>query len=214
MNTSTNTTMPVSDKQLSLLCTTIACAIAQPQNNRAASEKALLHGIPYRYVYEVLLQTYLFAGFPVALDALTDLDAVARPMGYIPPHKEHHSPLYFWDRGEELCRQIYGSAYEKMRERLHSITPDLEQWMILEGYGKTLSREEVPIVVRELCIVTALTVLHRTTQLQSHIRGAVRVGATEEQCRIAINAATSVLSAEQAATTRAIAETILEKYLS
>jgi 4-carboxymuconolactone decarboxylase len=65
-----------------------------------------------------------------------------------------------------------------MIDTLTSVSPDLAQWMITEGYGKTLSRPGCDTVTRELCIVAMLSVLGRRQQLTSHVRGALRAGAT------------------------------------
>ncbi len=51
--------------------------------------------------------------------------------------------------------------------------------MILEGYGKVLSRENLPLITRELSIVAFLTMENRVRQLHSHILGALNVGASE-----------------------------------
>ena len=65
-----------------------------------------------------------------------------------------------------------------MIDRLTTITPDLSDWMIVEGYGKTLSRPGLDVVSRELCNVVILATMQRRNQLVSHVRGALNVGAT------------------------------------
>lgn len=131
-------------------------------------------------LHEALLQLYLFAGFPVALEALAIADeecrAILGPIEW--PLADSYNEELFRVRGEELCQRIYGNVYEKMIDKLRRITPELSSWMIVEGYGKTLSRPALPIVQRELCIVGILAALERENQLRSHIRGAFRVGAT------------------------------------
>jgi 4-carboxymuconolactone decarboxylase len=134
-------------------------------------------------MYEALLQSYLFAGFPVALDALTILEEEVTSL--LPDMERQLFTPYDVDsyrqRGSVLCGQIYEGVYDKMMERLSAITPDLSDWMIVEGYGKTLSREGLHVSLRELCNVAVLAVLGRQNQLTSHVRGALRVGATADQ---------------------------------
>lgn len=134
-------------------------------------------------LHEALLQAYLFAGFPVALEALAIADEECRLLlGSITwPQAEPYDESLFRVRGEELCRRIYGNVFEKMMSRLGHITPELSSWMIVEGYGKTLSRSNLPITLRELCIVGILAALERENQLKSHIRGALRVGVTLDE---------------------------------
>jgi XTP/dITP diphosphohydrolase len=136
-------------------------------------------------LHEALLQSYLFAGFPVALEALAIVDEECRAIlgEQRWPAAEPFDGDLFRRRGEELCRRVYGSVYDRMMERLGAITPDLSSWMIVEGYGKTLSRPALGIVERELCIVGMLAALGRENQLRSHVRGAFLVGATSDHLR-------------------------------
>lgn len=143
---------------------------------------ALQNEVPLVELYEALLQSYLFAGFPCALEALMTLQqaCVESSVEWKIPAKEEFALLDFKERGEKCCSTIYTSAYAKMRERLGVISPDLDSWMILEGYGKTLSRSGLEISQRELCIVAMLGILGWERQLFSHIRGALNVGAENE----------------------------------
>jgi alkylhydroperoxidase/carboxymuconolactone decarboxylase family protein YurZ len=50
----------------------------------------------------------------------------------------------------------------------------MAEWLVLEGYGKVLSRKGLSMMERELCIVAVLTVLKFDDQLYSHINGAYR----------------------------------------
>jgi 4-carboxymuconolactone decarboxylase len=135
-------------------------------------------------LYEALLQTYLFAGFPAALEGLAVLRIVCRETNrdFTPPPAENISLNLFQERGTILCEQIYTSAYVKMRQNLAATSPDLASWMILEGYGKTLARPELAPRMRELAICGVLAVLGWKTQLYSHLRGAMNMGATPIEC--------------------------------
>ncbi len=81
-------------------------------------------------------------------------------------------------RGERLCRRIYGPVYQKMIARMGRFHPDLAEWILADGYGKVLSRPGLSILERELIVVATLAVLKVPKQLQSHVLGAVRVGAS------------------------------------
>ena len=143
-------------------------------------------------VYEALLQTYLFAGFPVALEALTVCHQTVTEI--LPDHEWPRAEAFdldsFRQRGTELCKDIYVGVYDRMMERLGEITPDLSEWMIVEGYGKTLSRDGLDVVHRELCICSVLACLGRENQLTSHVRGALNVGASLEQLKHTADAVT------------------------
>jgi 4-carboxymuconolactone decarboxylase len=167
-----------------VLLAAAAAALNEPILLRATIACGFAYNATPLSFYEALLQTYLFAGFPAALEGLSVLLSICqeRGMDFVPPRKSTFDESLFAKRGQELCQQIYTSAYDKMRRNLHAISPDLAEWMIVEGYGKTLSRPELPARIRELAVVAVLAVLGWNTQLYSHLRGAMNVGATPVEC--------------------------------
>ncbi len=171
----------------------VAAALNQPIILTRAIDEALDNNVLENELYEAFLQTYLFAGFPAALESLSALATAIRHR-HISSNKPLHRPTELYDiehfsqRGTELCQSIYTTTYQKMRQNLSDISPELSEWMIVEGYGKTLSRDELPIKTRELLIVAVLTALGWGNQLHSHLRGALNVGASAEECRTVIAA--------------------------
>ena len=69
---------------------------------------------------------------------------------------------------------------------MRELSPDLASWMILEGYGKTLSRPALDPIAREYCGVAILTVTKMWRQLRSHAIGTINVGGTRAGVREAI----------------------------
>jgi 4-carboxymuconolactone decarboxylase len=159
------------------ICASAATALGLDEELRTHCISALDNGADPLLCYELLLQSYLFAGFPAALEALSlYADILSHRDITIPFFKEEYDVEHFAQRGEVLCQRIYTTAYDSMRERFARITPDLNAWMLIEGYGKTLSRPGADIILRELCIIAMLIVLRRKNQLYSHIRGAKNIG--------------------------------------
>jgi 4-carboxymuconolactone decarboxylase len=66
--------------------------------------------------------------------------------------------------------------------------------MIVEGYGKVLSRPELDVCTRELVNVAVLTVMGRPRQLYSHLRGALNTGAGETEITDALETAMGLAS--------------------
>ena len=63
-----------------------------------------------------------------------------------------------------------------------ALHPLLDRMMIENGYGRVMSRTgELSMRMRELCVVAALSGQNVAPQLTSHIRGAMRCGASEEE---------------------------------
>lgn len=188
---SAHSAFPAEGERIEHLCRIVILAARQQhevleQQIGAALNTSCSHGD----VYEALTQLYLFCGFPAALEGLLCLHNVVQTMPDIAPMRpEAYDPAGFAARGEELCRRIYTSAYDKIRERLAAAAPDLDQWMIVEGYGKTLARPQLDIGIRELLIVAVLCVGSWERQLFSHLRGALNVGVDAASCRAVIDLA-------------------------
>lgn len=154
----------------------------------AVSDEALLEaviGLGSRFdlgrdqFYEIVLQSYLFLGFPrmlIAADQLGTLLPVENQQSRLSPVGPAESQAWF-DQGVALCQTVYGNNFEPLKKRVESFAPDIFRWMVVEGYGKVLSRPGLSIIDRELAIVACLMVENHRQQLFSHLRGAFNVGA-------------------------------------
>ena len=121
-------------------------------------------------VEEVILQSYLFLGYPIALNAMARWRAIS---GVRPPEDAAADRDEWLERGQEVCGSVYGGQYRRLRANVRRLHPDMERWMVEEGYGKVLGRPGLSVQDRELCIVAQLVVLDVPRQLHSHLRGAV-----------------------------------------
>lgn len=151
----------------------------------AQVERALTQGSAPSAVYETILQSYLFVGFPRAIEAFFAARGPLQRAGL--SAGADGADLERWRRdGEILCRRIYGRNYEKLVATMRDLSPDLGRWMLLEGYGKTLSRPGLDPATREYAVLAILTVQRMWRQLRSHAIGAVNVGGTRDGVRAAI----------------------------
>jgi 4-carboxymuconolactone decarboxylase len=146
-------------------------------------------------VEEIILQSYLFAGFPRTLNAARAWRAVS---GHSAPAEDPDgaaADLETWrERGEETCAVVYGDHYEKLRENIRRLHPTLDEWMIVDGYGKVLSRPGVDLRTRELCVVAACAVSGQQRQLHSHFHGALNSGASAEDLAAVLDALADLIS--------------------
>ena len=130
-------------------------------------------------VEEIILQSYLFAGFPRTLNAARTWRSIS---GVSAPERDVESEaadLEVWhDRGVSTCEVVYGDSYAALRRNIRKLHPALDEWMIVDGYGKVLSRPGVDLRTRELCVVAACAVAGQQRQLHSHLHGALNAGAT------------------------------------
>ena len=147
-----------------------------------------------RAVEEALLQAHLFVGFPAVLSAFEEWRRVwphapSRGTDALPPVASGGAGRDGWRRrGERVCGRVYGSAYGKLRRNVAALHPDLDRWMVEDGYGKVLGRPGLDLRTRELCVVAQLAIRAATPQLHSHLRGALRAGASPNEVAGALDA--------------------------
>lgn len=152
---------------------------------------------PALAVDEVLLQSYLFAGFPRALNAMRvwrEVSEQAAPA--VDAVVKQKSPAEVRRKGEETCRTVYGHKYDALRQTVSRLHPALDEWMVTDGYGKILSRPGLTLAQRELCIVAACAATEQVPQLKSHMRGARNCGATLEDLGRTLSALTDIVTRE------------------
>jgi 4-carboxymuconolactone decarboxylase len=146
------------------------------------------------WVEEVVLQSYLFAGFPRALNAAREWRRVSgRPAPATDDGEDFENAVRWRAEGEETCAVVYGPFYERLRHNIRHLHPALDAWMVVEGYGKVLSRPALDLRRRELCVVAACAMARQDRQLHSHLHGAMHAGASPEEVSDAINAVADLL---------------------
>ncbi len=168
---------------------------------------------PVAWVEELLLQSYLFCGFPRALNATREW---RRGSGVAAPAADGgngtRGAAEWRADGERTCGIVYGPSYEKLRENIVALHPALDEWMIVEGYGKILSRPALPLTLRELCIVAACVAGVQERQLHSHLHGALYAGVPAPELRGALAALDGVVPATALASARLLLEKVLTKH--
>src|SRR6478672_1593492 len=168
----------------------IAGAIAgSPEGQMRAVMSDALDEVDPTAVEEIILQSYLFAGFPRTLNAARAWRAVSERPAPEADVDASSADLETWrERGEETCAVVYGDHYEKLRENIRALHPALDEWMIVDGYGKVLSRPGVDLRTRELCVVAACAVSGQQRQLHSHLHGALNAGARGDELKAVLEA--------------------------
>ena len=163
---------------------------------REACAECITAEVPTAWVEEAILQAYLFAGFPRALNATREwrrISGIDAPAAEDLPAPD----LDRWrQQGEATCAIIYGKFYEKLRHNIAALHPALDEWMIVEGYGKILSRPGLDLALRELCVVAACVAAGQDRQLHSHLHGALNTGSTEQELRAVLDALEGVVDPE------------------
>jgi 4-carboxymuconolactone decarboxylase len=158
--------------------------------------------VPVEWIEELIVQSYLFSGFPRALNAAREWRRVSNVPAPTTDEADDVTHIDEWrQRGEATCSAVYGSMYEKLRVNIRELHPALDAAMVVEGYGKILSRPGLDLPRRELCIVAACAITGQDRQLHSHLHGALNVGVSPTVLAGAVEALLPVIGAER---TRAV----------
>jgi 4-carboxymuconolactone decarboxylase len=193
---------------IALIRLAAAIAGADEPGVRAALGGARAARVPERWVEELVLQSYLFSGFPRALNAAREWrrlypdTAASLPTGDV---------VRWRTDGEATCAKVYGAMYEKLRRNIRELHPALDSWMIVEGYGKVLSRPALDLARRELCIVAACAASGQDRQLHSHLHGALNVGVAPAALATAIDALADDLGDARARSVRLLLARVVGK---
>jgi len=165
----------------------ISAFIATDKKNKlqeAISEYKSAKHSPLK-LYEVILQSYLFCGFPATIEALRIFNFYHNDFKF-PQHGKMYNFDYLLHQGEINCNLIYKNNYKKLIENMDKFSPDLKEWMIIEGYGKVLGRKGLLLPEREIINVAILTARFFKHQLHSHLRGCLNVGVGEKEMNLII----------------------------
>jgi 4-carboxymuconolactone decarboxylase len=168
--------------------------------------------VPPLHVEELVLQSYLFCGFPRALNAAREWRRVSRRPAPATDEAEDVSLVQEWrERGEQTCAAVYDGMYEKLRLNVRDLHPALDAWMVVDGYGKVLARPGLDLPRRELCVVAACAAMGQDRQLHSHLRGALNVGVAPAALRDAIDAIGGLIGADRARSAHLLLARVLGK---
>ena len=170
---------------------------------------------PEAWVEEMLLQSYLFCGFPRTLNATREWRRVS---GVEAPERDDDAAARGrdeWRRdGEATCGIVYGPFYAKLRQNIVALHPALDAWMIEEGYGKILSRPGLALRIREQCIVASCVASEQDRQLHSHLHGALNAGVSPGELRGTLTVLEGVVGAESLTRAGLLLERVLGKSAS
>ena len=164
---------------------------SEPQDRAALTDAA--QSVNPIWVEEIILQTYLFAGFPRSLNAAREWRRISGRSAPSFDEGVQYDAAGWTERGEATCATVYGRFYDRLRHNIRELHPALDSWMIVEGYGKVLGRPQLDLARRELCVVAACAIARQDRQLHSHLHGAVHAGAAPPVVSAALDALSDLL---------------------
>jgi len=187
----------------------VAAAVARGKTPELTARLAAARDarVPGLWIEELLLQSMLVVGYPLALVAFGAWRAVGGPA---PVEGEGdgaedlaHADWESWTaRGAAVCRAVYGRAYHKLLVNLRALHPALEDLVVVDAYGKVIGRPGLDLKRRELCTVATTAVLGTAEQLHSHLRGALNTGASGAEIDAVLGVIDGDLDSEKRETAR------------
>lgn len=193
-HTSTLPPLAVLDDETAALIDLAAMLTGGSEADVREALSAVLPVVRPSWVEELILQTYLFAGFPRALNAAREWRRLSGRSAPTLDDAAIDAPDDRLAQGERTCAIVYGRFYTQLRTNIQALHPALDQWMIEEGYGKVLSRAPLDLARRELCIVAACAIARQERQLHSHLHGALHAGVAPDVISAALARVTKHLA--------------------
>lgn len=177
----TMTTHGLDTATLALVRIAVATATGDEAKLRERMIAARAAGMPPGWVDELLLQSFLNVGYPLALVAFGVWRSVAGPVSD-PGEPIAHPEWERWtERGVAACAQVYGRTYHKLLLNLRALHPAIEPLVVVDAYGKILGRPGLDPKRRELCTLAAIAMQNAPKQLHAHLRGALNTGSSRDE---------------------------------
>jgi 4-carboxymuconolactone decarboxylase len=176
-----SSSLSLDPQTLALVRIAVATATGDETRLRDRMVAARAAGVPPQWVDELLLQSFLNVGYPLALVAFGVWRNVAGPV-QDPGEPIAHPEWERWTkRGVVACGEVYGRTYHKLMLNLRALHPAIEPLVVVDAYGKILGRPGLDSKRRELCTLAAIAMQNAPRQLHAHLRGALNTGSTTDE---------------------------------
>lgn len=135
-------------------------------------------------IYETIIHSYLFCGYPAVIETLKLFKI------YFPEFKSEYQGydiLKYNSSGNLNCKLVYKNNFKKLIANMMFLSPEMKEWMIIEGYGKVMGRKGLNLKNREFLNLSILTTIFYKNQLHSHLKGCLNLGATKSEILNVLN---------------------------
>ncbi|KAI9271247.1 hypothetical protein EDC94DRAFT_682448 [Helicostylum pulchrum] len=141
------------------------------------------------YTRNAIVKSSVLSGIPRAINSQTamynSLPELHRSLLRKSPTL-NQAKNYWKSRGSKLLQAVYGEEFDNADYILNNASSDLWKW-IEQAYGNVFAETTyLDYIETELDVIVTLVQMNTLPQLQNHLKGAIRVGATEEQVKAAL----------------------------
>jgi len=159
------------------------------QTNQLANfvRAGINHGLTPEEIREVMIHLSAYAGFPRALDAMAEINRQLAALGHAPeaeglPGSDRLSNVQRRARGAEVMGRLSGNDAADPDEVLNALAGKLGpigEYGIDFVFGEVWARPQLSRRDRSLIVISILTALGCTEELDIHIPAAARHGLTK-----------------------------------
>ena len=183
-------------EQRSMATISIIAVLRRDDNLKGHIESGLDLGLSPAQIVEIILQIFFYAGAPIGTTALDiannvfqERAIVVQPYRVFDPTED---PEELYRRGLAKRQEVLGDvtiagaaagndAGDTADNAADPVDDDWERYLLEYLWGSVWPRPGLDTQSRMICTLAALTITGSETALTNHIRGARRVGLTEEQ---------------------------------
>ena len=192
------TTLALDERTIALVRVAAGIARGDAERLRLFLRGARVAAVPPQWIDELLLQSFLNVGYPLALVACSVWRELAGPVADGGEPLAHADWETWSRRGADACGQVYGDRYDRLLGNLRALHPAIEPLVLVDAYGKILGRPGLSLKLRELCTLAAVATLDAPRQIRAHLQGARNVGWTREEIDLALVIVEEQISTAQA----------------
>ena len=169
-------------EQRSMSTISVISALRRDDNLKGHVESGLDVGFSPAEIVEMIIQIFFYVGAPIGTTALAVANSVFEEKGLnVEPIRVfdiHEDPEAMRERGRAKRLEVLGEV------RPGSGLPvdqEWDQYLLEYQWGSVWTRPGLDTISRMVCTLSVLPLVGTNRSLRDHIRGALRIGMTEEQ---------------------------------
>ncbi len=169
-------------EQRSMATISVISALRRDDNLKGHVESGLDIGFTPTEIVEMIIQIFYYVGAPIANTALGIANDVFEERGLqVEPIRVFDSaedPESMLARGQAKRLEVLGEIGPSSE---HAVDREWDRYMLEYLWASVWSRPGLDTTSRMICTLSVLPLVGTNRSLRDHIRGALRIGMTEEQ---------------------------------
>lgn len=166
----------------SMATISVISALRRNDNLKGHVESGLDVGLSPAQIVEIIIQIFFYVGAPIGTTALDVANRVFEERGLavepIRVFDPNEDPEAMYRRGLAKREEVLGTSVPTFA---HTVDEEWERYLVEYLWGSVWTRPGLDTVSRMVCTLSVLPLVATNRSLRDHVRGARRIGMTEEQ---------------------------------